>query len=88
MYVCMYVCIWYTAGPYRHGMACPPDADGGDGLQIWRVAVYVLNRQSLTTDKERSSSFGVGRGVKTLTVKDQLVSKYHTGPRTQALCSR
>jgi hypothetical protein len=48
----------YTAGmggdhvrwvPCHHGTARPQD--GEDGLQIWRVAVNVLNKQSRATDK-------------------------------------
>jgi hypothetical protein len=31
-------------------------ADGGDGLQLWRVAANILNKQSLTADKGSSSS--------------------------------
>jgi len=30
---------------------------------IWRVAANILNKQSRTVDKERSSSLGVGRGA-------------------------
>jgi hypothetical protein len=44
-------------------MACPQVADGGDGLQIWRVAANILNKQSRIGDKVWSSSFGVGRGA-------------------------
>jgi hypothetical protein len=33
------------------GMSRPQVADGGDGLQIWRVAVNILNKQSRTADK-------------------------------------
>jgi hypothetical protein len=29
----------------------------------WRVAANILNKQSLTADKKRSSSWGVGRGA-------------------------
>jgi hypothetical protein len=32
-------------------MAHPQVADGGDSLQIWRVATNVLNKQSWTVDK-------------------------------------
>jgi hypothetical protein len=32
--------------PYHHGMARPQVADGGDGLQIWRAAANILNKQS------------------------------------------
>jgi hypothetical protein len=38
-------------------------ADGGDGLQIWRVATNILNKQSRTDDKGWTSSLGVGRGA-------------------------
>ena len=48
-------------GPYHHGMARPQVADRGDGLQIWRVAANILNKQSWTADKGWSSSLGVGR---------------------------
>jgi hypothetical protein len=46
-----------------HGMARPPVAVGEDGLQIWRVAVNTLNKQSRTADRGWSSSLGVGRGA-------------------------
>jgi hypothetical protein len=29
----------------QHGMARPRVADGGDGLQIWRVAANILNKE-------------------------------------------
>jgi hypothetical protein len=44
-------------------MARPQVADGGDGLQIWRVAANILNKQSRTTDKGWSSRLGAGRGA-------------------------
>jgi hypothetical protein len=31
------------AGPYHHGMVRRQVADGGDGLQIWRLAAKILN---------------------------------------------
>jgi hypothetical protein len=40
----------------HHGMACPWVADGGEDLQIWRVAMNILNKQLLTVDKGWSSS--------------------------------
>jgi hypothetical protein len=49
--------------PCRHRMVHPQVADGGDGLQIWRTATNILNKQSRTTDKEWSSSLGIGRGA-------------------------
>jgi hypothetical protein len=47
----------------HNGMARPQVADGGDALQLWRVAVNILNKQSRTTDKGWSSSLGFGRGA-------------------------
>jgi len=39
-------------GPYHHKMGGGPRiADGGDNLQIWRVAANILNKQSRTADK-------------------------------------
>jgi hypothetical protein len=38
--------------PCHHGMAGPQVADGGDGLQIWRVAAIILNKQSRTANRE------------------------------------
>jgi hypothetical protein len=56
----------------HHGMERPQVADGGGGLQIWRVAANILNKQSRTADKVWSSSLGVwwgGGGQKHPTVK-------------------
>jgi hypothetical protein len=44
-------------------MARPQDADGGNALQVWRVAANILNKQSRTADKGWSSSLGIGRGA-------------------------
>jgi hypothetical protein len=44
-------------------MARSQVADGGEGLQIWRVAANILNKQSRTADKVWTSSLGVGRGA-------------------------
>jgi hypothetical protein len=45
----------------HHGMARPQVADAGDGLQIWREAANILNKQSRTADKGWPSSLGAGR---------------------------
>jgi hypothetical protein len=37
--------------------------DGGDSLQIWRVAANIFNKQSQTADKKWSFSMGVGHGA-------------------------
>jgi hypothetical protein len=34
--------------PCQQSMTRPQAADGGDGLQIWRVAASMLNKQSRT----------------------------------------
>jgi hypothetical protein len=39
-------------------MTRPRVADGGDGLQIWRVAENILNKQSRISDKGWTSSLG------------------------------
>jgi hypothetical protein len=39
----------------HHGSARPQVADGGDGLQKWRVVANILNKQSLIADKGWSS---------------------------------
>jgi hypothetical protein len=48
----------------HHGMARTPDEDGGDGLQIWRVAANILNKYPRTASKGWSPSLGVGHGAK------------------------
>jgi hypothetical protein len=41
-----------------------------NGLQLWRLAVNILNKQSRTDNKGWLSSLGVGRGVNNpLTIK-------------------
>jgi len=37
-------------GPCHHGTTYPQVADGGDSLQIWRVAMNILNKQSQTAN--------------------------------------
>jgi hypothetical protein len=44
-------------------MARPQVADGGDGLQICRVAANILNKQLQAADRGWSSSLGVGQGL-------------------------
>jgi hypothetical protein len=48
--------------PCHQGVARPQVADG-DGIQIWRVAANILNKQSRTADRGWSSSLAVGRGA-------------------------
>jgi hypothetical protein len=49
--------------PCDHTMVRPQVADGGDDLQILRIAVNILNKQSKGADKGWSSSLGLGRGI-------------------------
>jgi len=41
-----------------HGMERHRVADGRDGLQMWRVAVNILHKQSLAADKGWSPGLG------------------------------
>jgi hypothetical protein len=40
----------YVVWVYHSDMAHPQVADGGNGLQIWRVAANILNKQSKIVD--------------------------------------
>jgi len=44
-------------------MARPRVTNGGDGLQIWMVAVKSLNKQSQTAESGCSSGLGDRRGL-------------------------
>jgi hypothetical protein len=44
-------------------MARPQVEDGGDGLQISRVAANILNKESRVADKGWLSILGVGRAA-------------------------
>jgi hypothetical protein len=57
--------------PCHHGMARPQVADGGESLQIWRVAANILNNQSRTADKGCPPAWGLGRGLTTLHRKER-----------------
>jgi hypothetical protein len=53
-------------------------ASSGSGLQIWRAAANILNKQSRTADKGWSSSSGIWSGAN----NSSLVANCHNGPRT------
>jgi hypothetical protein len=55
-----------SSGSRHHCMGRTRVADKGDGLQIWRVAANILNKQSWSADSGWSSSMGVGRGANSL----------------------
>jgi len=46
---------FYVVGPCHHGVVCCHVVDGGDNLQIWIVAAYVLNKKSQTANSALSS---------------------------------
>jgi hypothetical protein len=52
-----------NVGPCHNGIGRPRVVDVGDGLQIWRVAANVLDKQWRTADNGWSSSLRVGRGA-------------------------
>jgi hypothetical protein len=49
-------------GPSHHSIVHPWVVDGGYGLQMWVVAVSILNKQLQTGDKEWFTSLGLGKG--------------------------
>jgi hypothetical protein len=51
--VCVCVCVCKLR---LHSASRPRVADGGDGLQIWKVAGYILNKQLRTAVKGWSSN--------------------------------
>jgi hypothetical protein len=53
-------------------MARPQIEDGGDSLQIWRVAATILNKLRGQPTRGSSCACGLGRGI---TVKNQHVNK-------------
>jgi hypothetical protein len=65
--------------PCHHGMARPQVVDGGDGLQIWRVAANILNKQWLTADKGRSSSLVLGAGLTASRTKNNITRSIGPG---------
>jgi len=40
-----------NVGPCHHGTTRPRVADGGDGLQIWKVVANMLDEKARTADK-------------------------------------
>jgi hypothetical protein len=62
-------------------MALPQVADREDGLQIWRVAANILNKQSQTSERGWPSSLGAKLGLTTGTVKIVYVANYLLPPR-------
>jgi hypothetical protein len=61
----------------------PKFADGGDALQVWRVAVNILSKQLRMADKRWFSSMGLGMGLTTPHCKNKLVTKDHKKPQAR-----
>jgi hypothetical protein len=57
----------------------------GNGLQIWRETVNILNKKSWTDDKGCSSRLGVQQLI---TVNTQLVTKCYKGLQTWMFLDR
>jgi hypothetical protein len=60
-------------------MPRPQVADGGDGLQIWRVAANIPNKQSWTADNGWFSSLELERGANNSLFKNKLLTSNHKG---------
>jgi hypothetical protein len=69
MYMYMYNLLHVKWVPCHHNMAHPRVADGGDGLQIWKVAAYILNKQLRTADRGGPPAWALGRSLTTLHCK-------------------
>jgi hypothetical protein len=50
---------------HRLGMARPPVADGGDGLQMWREGSckYIMNKRSGKPTRDGLPALGLGVGI-------------------------
>jgi hypothetical protein len=53
-----------------------------NGLQLWKVAANIFNKQLWTNDKGWFSSFGVGVGLTTFTIKNKFVMNIQKEPQT------
>jgi hypothetical protein len=63
----------------QNGMARSWVVDGGDGLQMWKVAANIFNMQSRTAERGGTADGGTGEGLPTPHRKKKgLVTKYYT----------
>ena len=58
---------------WPHGMARPQVANRGDGLQIWKVAANIFNKQSHTASGVVLQLGGWSKGKQLLTIKKKLL---------------
>jgi hypothetical protein len=68
----------FNWAPCHHGMSRPRVVDIGDGLQIWRAAAYILNKQLRTPVWDGSPAWGIGRGTNNSSPQKKFVMKYYT----------
>jgi hypothetical protein len=73
-------------GPCHNGMMQLFVVDGGDRLQIWRVAANILHKQSWTADKGGSPARGLDKGLHLCSIRNQLVTECYTEPWNQTNC--
>jgi hypothetical protein len=64
------------------GSLSPGVVDGGDGLQVWRVAANIYSISRGQTTRGVPPAWGLGEGLTTLHRKKKPVTKCYTGPRT------
>jgi len=70
----------FCGGPCHHNMACPRDADIGDGVQLWGVAANTLNKYRGQPRRGGPPAWGLDQGLTTAhRKKNQLITKCHTG---------
>jgi len=72
------VCVSHYVVSCHHGMTRPRVTDGGDGLQIWRVAANVSNKQSRTADMGSPPAWGLVEGLTNSHRKIHRVTKHYT----------
>jgi hypothetical protein len=58
---------------WQNGMECPRVADGGDGLQLYRLAAKRLNKQSQTAENCGSPARRLSVALKTHSVQNKLI---------------
>jgi hypothetical protein len=69
-------------GPCIYSMVCRQVADRGNGFQLRRVDVNILNKEWHTADKEWSYSLGVGHGANNPSPQKIKLTKCSKEPRT------
>jgi hypothetical protein len=51
----------------------PHIVDGGNSLQLWKVAADILNKQSWTTNMRWSSNLEIEQGANNLSAKSNML---------------